>query len=1209
MEFMSPADITRAVTPFIGRRLHAVWRSPDTAFDTGDVWLAFSPRGDEASLLRLTANRCRVLPSYVSGGGPTAWALRVEVGTSLPAEGLQVWNPFRPHEPTNDEPLDEWALTELWVSPVACNVEAPGGYWLQDVCCGLALHFSNTAADYSRLLGTHYEQHDMDAVHTYFVGDTLPPLIGSGLWQRTAYVRDVTPLNDAAVRHCGHDDYRDPAVLGCLKQFFRELYAFQDWFEKEAGFRAFRSKATRRWYKYHADLLSDLSELLNYSDTPRGRYQRETLSHEVVKYGLGTLFTEAWHDRDGAAPDEPLAKINVTDLKEIHRRYAPMREAYRQWFRLQRQACLAYQRLHHPQPEDPVPAWILQLDAALTHGSLRFDEILSCPTSQMLRDDFREPWVPHEDPAALRSHIRAVSDTSPQDVLIEGDEESVGALRITWWPVLDRRDRVIALRVDSEALQEWWLHLAEQPVTSKFEQHLAWNAGRTPVAEIWPTLTEIVARAAERQLVPPRVTVKDEKLPPYTRDDIRRVATLRMQGEPVERWPQVSSTNSDLVWTCDSSYSRFPLLAGRDVHPLMAIDSIHRATERVIFPAVWPPEVLGDGFNPFYLMWSSSHWREERIEGCGYRPENWLLPVQRWVPLTEDVDGPHGWRWGLIDLDGRFVLPCRYPAMSFPQTRCVGKPVMPERHPPLDRRESWCWVWVGETEYAERLLSTDREPAIGDVIEVWSGQRMNGADLAVRRLDNQFMVVCARSDIPRIARQEPVSLGLCNLATGHCGPVRWKQIATFGLSISHGAPAQCFETGEWSYIDENGELLLYQQFASAGQIDSHLAIVRLRLEDAKATNRVIVLADGSEQGAVGVFGPHGVASLGDWFVEPQWREVLGEYDGHFVVQNTAGRWGMVTPEGEAVTPFLAREDLDEFNGDILQQVIEQFKRVQRRRFIGWMQEARAGGSLSVMAGKLRSSFGAYDYGALPLREISVRLTRDLPAAPEPFDKIPLTAGATLAWCPGRRNYYGTVDSRTHTMIGPSSEHHGGNHGIVVPWDALALAVPPMDDGTEFEQRCLQKLEAEEHLAALNNLLDALEEFAVALDADTSIIASDAETACKELRIFCTVLAEMLVMHEPRPRRDIVLGPLRNGILDDIDFPSILTRNRYEDKRIDLRPLHGHHAPLWIANDGEKSAVARHCPWALAIRPPLDRAIAAYQAWSPLFSAALAEYDN
>lgn len=1209
MEYMSPTEITRAVTPFIGRRLHAAWRAPDTTFDTGDVWLEFCLRGDEARLLRLTADRCRVLPGYVSGGGPTAWALRVDVETSLPAEGLQVWNPFRPHEPANDEPLHNWALTELWVSPVACNVQAPGGYWLQDVCGGLALHFSNSAADYGRMLGTRYEHHDMDAPHEYFVGDDLPPLVGAGLWRRMTYLRDITPRDDAAVRHCDDDDYRGPAVRGCLMQFFRELYAFQDWLEKEPGFRAFRSKATRQWYKCHVDLLSDLSELLNYSDTPRGRYHREALSQEVVKYGLGTLFTDAWYKRDTAAADEPRAKINATDLKEIRRRYAPMREAYRQWFLLQRQACLTYQRLHNPKPEESVPGWIVQLDAALTHGSLRFDEMQSCLTSHVLRDDFRDSWAPHEDPKELHAYILNSTKASPQDVLIEGDEERVGTLRITWWPVLDRRDRVIALRIDSEALQQWWRYRRVQPTPSKFEQHLAWKAGRAPVAETWPTLADIVVRAEERQLIPPRVNIKDEKLPPYTRDDIRRVASLRMQGEPIEHWPQARTNDLDLVWTFDSDHLRIPLLIGRDVHPLMLVDSIHRATERVIFPAIWPPEVLGEGFKPFYLMWSASHWREERIEGRGYRRENWLLPVQRWVPLTEDADGPHGWRWGLIDLDGRFVLPCRYPAMGRPQTRCVGKPVLPEQRPPLGRREPWCWVWVGEKEHTEGLLSTDREPATGNVIEAWSGERMNAADLAVRRLDNQFMVVCARGDIPKIARQEPVAQGLCNLATGHCGPVRWKYITTFGLSISHGAPAQCFETGGWSYIDENGELLLDQQFASAGQIDSHLAIVRLRLEDAKAANRVIVLADGSERGGVGVFGPHGVASLGHWFVEPQWREILGEYDGHFVVQNTEGRWGMVTPEGEAVTPFVAREVRDALNGDILQQVTEQFKRVQRRRFMGWMQKTHASGSLAVMAGKLRSSFGAYDYGALPLREISVRLTRDLPAAQAPYDKTPLTAGAELVWRPGQRNYYNTIDLRTHTMIGPPSEHRGGYDGIAVPWDALALAFPPMDDGTEFEQRCLQKLKAEEHLAALNALLDVLEEFAAALDADASIIASDAETACKELRIFCTTLAEMLVMHEPRQRRDIVFGPLRNGILDDIDFPGVSMRERNENMEepppVEISP----DDPPWIRDKCLKIALKIRRSWPAALCTTLDQAVAAYQTWLPLFSAALAEYDN
>lgn len=1187
--WQSPADMAHILGAFIGRRLHAVWRAEDTESKTGDVWLQFCFRGDEPTLLRLTANRGYVTSWF----GPSSWSLRVEVEKALPEEQLAHWNPFHPHTPSTEGSLRDWALTELWASPVSCNIMAPQGYWLQDVCGGLALLFSNTANhpySYHCLLGAIYQHHNEDAPHEYFYAEILPPLVGSGLWQRIAYLKDDTLRDDEAVCHSDEIDYRGPAVIGCLEQFNRELYDFQDWLDKEPRFRAFRSKATHQWYVHYVHLLLDLMELLGYADTPRCRISRETLSQEIAIYGLGTMFSDAWFERDNATPNDPRTKISTSELKEIRRRYAPLREAYRQWFLLHRQASIADQRLRAQNPDESVPPWVLTLDAALVRGFLRFDEILECQTARILRDDYRAPWAPFEDLDWLMKN-GGIGQQGPQDVLIEGDEERAGYLRITLWPVHNRRDQVIVLRVAADSLRAWWSLCASQPHLSTFGLQRARETGQPLMSETCLTFADIVARVTH----PPGVEVKTEDLPPYSREDIR--------------WVQVGASDPELVWTFDSHHQRIPLLIGRDCHPLMSIDAGQHAEERVIFPAVWPPLVIGcDPLKPFYLMWSQSHWREERIEGRQYRRENWLLPVQRWVALTGDTTGPYGWRWGLIDVDGRFVLPCRYPSMGFPQVRGHGKPVQPEQRPPLGRREPWCWVWVGEDEQANGLRDTKHKASVGDVIEVWSGKQMNSVDHAVQRLDGQFMIVCRRTEISRIDTGLPPSHGLCNLATGKCGPIQWRHIDTFGLSNTHAATAQDAETGNWNYIDENGEPLMPSAYARTEQLDDGLAIVQLSIVQAEEIGLVLTLPDGTRQGPVGVFGPNGAASLGQWFVEPRWRDVEGEYDGHFIVLDAKGRWGMVTPEGEAVTPFVARVEHEAFNGDILQQVIKQFKRVQRRRFIGWLKNARASGSLIGMAGKLRSSFGAYDFGALPNREITVHLTRDLPSAPPPFDNIALLASAELSWRPGQRNYYGSIDLRTHAMIGLPAEHGPGYHGIAVPWDALALATHEMNDGTESQRRCIEQLYKNEHLAALYLLLDTLEQFAAHLEADISVNASDAEAACRELETLCSGLAEMLLTCEPHPWRQLALSALRDN-LDHIDFPSILTSARYTANSSERRYFYGWDVPLWIGDNGEKSAVASHHPWAQAIQVPLDDAINAYQTWLHIFKAATANEDE
>ncbi len=1159
--FPSPTDLTRVVMPFIGRRLRAVWRMPDTDGQIGDVWLEFHPRSGAPHLLRLSAKHCLVLPAYVSGGGPTAWTLQIHAETGPAPQGLVPW-PILTEQLAHGHAGCDWALTGFWASAVPDNVLCPGACWVQEVCGGIALHFSNSKSPnyYGGLLGAHYEHHDMDAPHAYFCAETLPPLAGSGAWQQLLRLDHCPQRDDADVCHYDHSGFGGPALAGCLNQLNTALLGFLNGFEKAPGLLAWRSQATRSWYARHIKLLYDAQLRLAYADIenicdPEGG---QTLRGDIATFGLGTLFADAWHERDAALPDEPVdspgTPPNTGTLKDIRRHYAPVREAYRQWFLLHRQACIAAQRIKAQKVDESVPPWVLSLDAALTRGSVRFDELSACPTARARRDDFREPWAPFEELDWVMRH-GGIRPSGPQDVWIEGDEERGDYLRITWWPLLERRDQIIVWRVEFDALQRWWAMHADQLRPSTFETVLAWQQGRTPVAETWPTFASI----AKRVLQPPGLDAShlkddadgDAALPPYSLDDIRWVAHQHMQGRPTAHWLQVRAADPELVWTFDSSHRRVPLMVGRDIHPLMTIDSGHRAAERVLFPAVWPAWLIGqDPFKPFYLMWSRSNWREERIQGRAYRNENWLLPVQRWVPLTDSADGPHGWRWGVIDVDGRFVLPCMYPAMGFPQSKGIGTPIQPEQALHPGRQQPWCWVWVGDEPVSDTLHNTARSAATGDVIEVWSGQRLNADEECVVQLANQFALACRRADL---TGAKPRAIGLRNLATGKAGDICWQSINTFALSVTHAATAQCVETGLWSYLDENGHTLLDTRFARAGQIDRGLAIVQLTLVQARIEGRVVTLPDGAAQGGVGVFGPHGAPSLGQWILMPQWREVLGEYDGHFVVQDSQGRWGMVTPEGEAVTAFLLRHDRDDVSGDVLQQVIQQFKRTQIRRFKGWMQEARAQGSLVVMAGKLHSAFGAYDYGAMPSMQVAVRLTRDLPAAPPPpYDQVPLHAGAEFVWRPGQRNYFHTVDLRTHTMIGPAAadggSDWGGYHGIAVPWDALALAPPEPDCGTEDDQRTLQLLNADAHGSALTALMDALDQLADHLDGEGAHTYSEGQSACRKLWTLCVRLDQLQYLCEPRSRRDILLGYMQHE-LDAIDFPAVLSRLSAPDQAL------------------------------------------------------------
>lgn len=322
------------------------------------------------------------------------------------------------------------------------------------------------------------------------------------------------------------------------------------------------------------------------------------------------------------------------------------------------------------------------------------------------------------------------------------------------------------------------------------------------------------------------------------------------------------------------------------------------------------------------------------------------------------------------------------------------------------------------------------------------------------------------------------------------------------------------------------------------------------------------------------------------------------YDGHFVVQDVSGHWGMVTPEGEAVTRFLLREERDEINGDILHQVIEQFKRAQNRRFIGWMREAVCAEHLGMMANKLRSSFAHYDYGALYYGEIQVRLARDtLPASgssgSEEMLNTPLPAGTAFAWRPAQRNYFGNIDLRTHSAIGLRSPgHEGGYHGIRVPWDAQVLDLPPLEFGSDVEQRQFEGLTGAEHLSAANRLIETLATLTDLIDAESTSAFSPELKAATTLHMLLIRLARLMVLNEPRSFRELLLNRLQLDLLE-IDFPNLLAaqpatpvQNSPQEDKMGDKP--------WVKHPKQQTA------WSMETRSAYEIALVAYQAWEPQF---------
>lgn len=1185
------------LSPFLGRRLLEIQRKEDGKTGTQVLWLVFAHRDDAPGVLSLSANPVCVLPGWIDSGGPTTPTLVAATMDVLPADeppkntahDSEPWYPFSVGQTNDATHCADWALTEIWLSQVAENIAAPGGYRIADVCGGLALHFSNTRGPncYGRLLGVTYEHHDIDAPHTVFCTETLPPLTGSGPWRRIGYLKEDTRLDDAEVRHFSPHDFGTPALAGAAAHLENTLHAFSRWFAHAPRTGWLTATSTKRWLEHQRHHLDKVTNIYFHADLilQRSTECGEDLKADMAAFGLGTLFSDAWARRDGASADDQRPALKPALLAEIRRHYAPVREAYRQWFVLFRQACTDEKRRRVRWTYEPTPEWALTLDAALTRGSLRLENLLEIPGARWLRDDFRDAWEACED-CAWFVQQGGLSNRSPQDILIEGDEEHADSLRITWWPMPQRRDRVIMLRVPRDALLDWWANWHAPNEPSPFEEMLAWRAKRPAVPEQWPSLTDILGMVAQ----PPGFDVERIKLPPYTEDDIRAVHLQCMQGHAVEDWPSIRDRAPEVVWAYDSHLRFIPLLLGRDVHPLSPWSSFDQPEERVAFPAAWPATWVGCG--PFYLMWSQGHWREEKAEGLDFRRYNWLLPVLRQISIDEDGQPALRWRWGLIDIEGRFVLPCQFPAMEFPQAHGVGKPTEGEIPLPPGRREPWCWIWVGEHEHGKGCWKSDWHSAPGDIVEVWSGRHPLPEGINAQRLDGHFALASndnTGSDGP---------IGIFNLATGQCGPIRWRHIDTMYLSIYHTGPAQCFETGLWTYLDDNGRALLPADFARAGRIDSGLAIVQLSLAKADADGLTLTLPDGTWQGPVGVFGPHGAKSLGHWFVAPTWRDTQGEYDGHFVVQDVAGNWGMVTPEGEALTAFLPRQERDELNGDILHQVMEQFKRAQNRRFLGWLREAALSGSLSMMSNKLRSSFGRYDYGALFHSEIPVRILREVMPAPGsegPAEMLqtPLPAGAKFAWRPRQRNYFGNIDLRTHCAIGPRSANweESGYHGIHVPWDALALDLPPAEFGDAEEQQQVERLQNRAHLVALDRLLDALTPCIDLIDSESTSTFNPALEGSNKLYTMLLRLLEIATLDKSRCYRELILDRLRHD-LPEIDFPNLLAAKAESSN---------HNAPSCVIV--ENRWVKRPEPqigWSAAVHAAHGSALAEYRAWEAIY---------
>jgi hypothetical protein len=466
---------------------------------------------------------------------------------------------------------------------------------------------------------------------------------------------------------------------------------------------------------------------------------------------------------------------------------------------------------------------------------------------------------------------------------------------------------------------------------------------------------------------------------------------------------------------------------------------------RVVFPAGWPATPQGRG--DLRCVNGSADWREHRRLGAAARAHDWILRAAFVALGGDDVPGPgqavdvdlsrcgEPGPYGAVDVDGRFVVAPRFAWMGEPNN--VLGTVQRALCPPLPegRREARRWAEVQPLGEPTRD-ALDRE--VCDVIEVWSGQRVNPPGIKALAGTLSYGTYVACRDLT-----QPGHIGDGCVAPMHAcqtepPPLTWRRVGDLGVVIA----AQSDKRGLWGYVDACGHAVVEPRFESASDFDSGLAIVKL----ARQPFWGVITFDFDEPVVDGMPCPPRMSWR--WVLEPGWFGVAGEYDGHFTVADQQGRWGMVTPRGEAVTPFVRmRVVRDErfVAAAIHDHCRSTFSDVQQARFTQWLQDAREhhGGRLAAMAGRLFSSWRRYDHGALDRQcDIAVVTTREVEGIECFYEggahhaKVTLGAGHRFTWSPRQRHYAGFVDLSTHAVVGAADQRW---HTLRLPWDALALA--------------------------------------------------------------------------------------------------------------------------------------------------------------------------
>lgn len=221
---------------------------------------------------------------------------------------------------------------------------------------------------------------------------------------------------------------------------------------------------------------------------------------------------------------------------------------------------------------------------------------------------------------------------------------------------------------------------------------------------------------------------------------------------------------------------------------------------------------------------------------------------------------------------------------------------------------------------------------------------------------------------------------------------------------------------------------------------------------------------GTPSTLVGVLGPDN-----QWVRRPQWydvlyQHVLCQHGGYFFVQDLSGRWGVVSPDGAALTPFTFRHDKPAAVGSIKAQLFRQHFLWWQYRSMQWSIEAARSGTLAIFEGKIAKSHP----DQMVFKPWGMNLEEPI-VVNDPDGKYRLDDAANYVWESSTSPRQYGFDTLQHCPI-----KRAGNiceDAIPIPWAAVSLVLPSLE--TFADRRLYERLALDHHTQALTHLIDTL----------------------------------------------------------------------------------------------------------------------------------------